>query len=185
METGERLKGNEPGINTVSYTGSLKWLCLCPHIFFSPISDGLVSVSCPKFGNEMEKNWKEFFECIEIRSKNDNFSCQQMIQVFKKIQLIYSALQDVVHDCPDYKVFQEEFIGRKQAKEIQSEIDRAQKRGFDLSFLPSLQRKIGFLKQLQEKHSRRPLFFRGDVQYYQRMLLRWIEEEFRTFLKSE
>ena len=152
---------------------------------FSLISDGLGSVPCPKFGNEMKKNWKEFFECIEIRSKNDEFTCQQMIQVFKKIQLVYSAVQGVVHDCPDYKVFQEEFIGRKQAEKTQSEIDRAHLRRFDQSFLPSLQRKIGFLKQLQEKHSRRPLFFRGDVQYYQRMLLRWIEEEFSTFLKSE
>ena len=143
------------------------------------------SVSCPNFGNEMKKNWEEFFECIEIRSKNDEFSCQQMIQVFKKIQLVYSAVQGVVHDCPDYKVFQEEFIGRKQAEETQSEIDRAHLRRFDQSFLPSLQRKIGFLKQLQEEHSSSPLFLQGDVQYYQRMLLRWIEEEFRTFLKSE
>ena len=136
------------------------------------------SVSYQNFGNEMKKNWKEFFECIEIRSKNDEFSGQQMIQVFKKIQLVYSAVQGVVHDCPDYKVFQEEFIGRKQAEEIQSEIDRAHLRRFDQSFLPNLQRKIGFIKQLQEKHD-------GDVHYYQIMLLRWIEEEFSTFLKLE
>ena len=165
----------------------LKWLrlsMLCPHIFFSLISDGLVNVSCPKFGNEMEKNWKEFFECIEIRSKNDEFSCQQMIQVFKKIQLVYSSVQGVVHDCPDYKVFQEEFIGRKQAEKTQSEIDRAHLRRFDQSFLPSLQRKIGFLKQLQEEHSNTSWILPKSF-YFQRIVLRWIEEEFRTFLKSE
>ena len=157
------------------------------HTFFSLISDGLGSVSCPKFANEMRKNWKEFFECIEIRSKNDEFSCQKMIQIFKKIQLVHSAVQDVVHDCPDFKVFQKEFIGRKQAEEIQSEINRARLRRFDQSFLPCLQRKIEFLKQLQEEHSRSPLLCRevGEVQYHQRMLLRVIEEEFSTFLKSE
>ena len=156
------------------------------HTFFSLISDGLGGVPCPKFGNEMKKNWKEFFECIEIRSKNEEFSCQQMIQVFKKIQLVHSAVQDVVHDCPDYKVFQKEFIGRKQAEEIKSEIDRARLRRFDQSFLPCLQRKIKFLKQLQEENSRSPLFSQCESpQYYQRMLLRWIEEEFSTFLKSE
>ena len=155
--------------------------------FLSLISDGLGTVSCPNFGNEMKKNWKEFFECIEIRSKKDEFSCQQMIQVFKKIQLVHSALQDVVHDCPDYKVFQKEFIGRKQAEEIQSEINRARLKRFDQSFLPCLQRKIGFLKQLQEEHSSSPFLCRevGGALYHQRMLLRWINEEFSTFLKSE
>ena len=144
------------------------------------------SVSYQNYGNEMKKNWKEFFECIEIRAKNDTFSCQKMIEVFKKIQLVHSAVQDVVHDCPDYKVFQKEFIGRKQAEEIQSEIDRARLRRFDQSFLPCLQRKIRFLKQLQEENSRSPLFSQGESpQYYQRMLLRWIQEEFSTFLKSE
>ena len=144
------------------------------------------SSGSPNFANEMKKIWKEFFECIEIRAKNDTFSCQKMIEVFKKIQLVHSAVQDVVHDCPDYKVFQKEFIGRKQAEEIQSEIDRARLRRFDQSFLPCLQRKIRFLKQLQEEHSRSPLFSQGESpQYYQRMLLRWIEEEFSPYLKSE
>ena len=154
---------------------------------FSLISDGLGSVPCPKFGNEMKKNWNEFFECIEFRSKNEEFTCQQMIQVFKKIQLVHSALQDVVHDCPDYKVLQEEFIGRKQTEEIQSEIDRARLRRFDHSFLPCLLRKIEFLKQLQEEHSSSPFLNRevGGALYHQRMLLRWIKEEFSTFLKSE
>lgn len=55
---------------------------------------------------ETKKNWKEFFDSIEIHAKNDNFTCQKMIQLFKKIQVIHAALQDVIHECPIYKVFQ-------------------------------------------------------------------------------
>ena len=55
---------------------------------------------------ESKKNWKEFFDSIEINAKNDNFTCQNMIQLFKKIQVIYAALQGVIDDCPIYKVFQ-------------------------------------------------------------------------------
>ena len=108
-----------------------------PYIEF--LSDQLSSGS-PEFANL----WKEFFESIEDCSKDDHFSCQNMIQIIKKIQLVHCAVQGAVHDCPDYKVFQEEFIGRKQAEEIQSEIDRANLRRFDQSFLPCLQRKVGF-----------------------------------------
>ena len=142
----------------------------------------------PNFANKMKKNLEEFFECIEIRAKNDTFSCQKMIEVFKKIQLVHSAVQDVVHDCPDYKVFQKEFIGRKQAEEIQSEIDRAHLRRFDrpVSWVSETVTSSGFLKKLQEDlKSQGQLFSGSKVQYHQRMILCAIEEEFSTFLDSE
>ena len=55
--------------------------------------------------NETKKNWKEFFDSIEINAQNDNFTCQKMIQLFKKILVIHAALQCVIDDCPTYKVF--------------------------------------------------------------------------------
>ena len=76
--------------------------------------------------NETKKNWiKEFFDSIELRSKSDNFSCQKMIQLFRKTHLVHAALQSVIQNCPFYEVFHKEFIGRHLAEEIQSEIDRA------------------------------------------------------------
>ena len=43
--------------------------------------------------NETKKNWiKEFFDSIEIRSKNNNFSCQKMIQLFRKTHVVHAAL---------------------------------------------------------------------------------------------
>ena len=55
---------------------------------------------------ETKKNWKKFFDSIEFIAQNDNYTCQEMIQLFKKIQVIYAALQGVIDDCPVYKVFQ-------------------------------------------------------------------------------
>ena len=64
-----------------------------PYIEF--LSNQLSSGST-NFADEMKKNWNEFFECIEIRAKNETFSCQKLIQVFKKIQLVHFALQGKV-----------------------------------------------------------------------------------------
>ena len=158
-----------------------------PYIEF--LSDQLSSGS-PEFANL----WKEFFECIEDCSKDDQFSCQKMIQIFKKIQLVHCAVQGAVHDCPDYKVFQEEFIGRKQAEEIQSEIDRAHLRRFDQSFLPCLQRKVGVLKQLQDDLKSQELtnstanhYERGqlqdEIELRSLILLFGIEQELSTFFR--
>ena len=177
---------------------------------FSLISDGLGSVPCPKFGNEMKKNWKEFFECIEIRSKNDEFTCQQMIQVFKKIQLVHSAVQDVVHDCPDYKVFQKEFIGSKLAKEIQTEIDQTytyrNRYRYPQSFFTWMQSKVQNLiyykyhLKSQEEEDWPPNYIcddcgidchrglirktRDTIQGFQRELQDGIEKEFNAILQA-
>ena len=56
--------------------------------------------------NERKTNWKKFFDSIEFIAQNDNYTCQEMIQLFKKIQVIHAALQGVIDDCPVYKVFQ-------------------------------------------------------------------------------
>ena len=55
--------------------------------------------------SETKKNWKKFFDSIEINAQNDNLTCQIMIQLFKKILVIHVALQCVIDDCPTYKVF--------------------------------------------------------------------------------
>ena len=153
--------------------------------------------------DETKKNWKEFFDFIESHAKNDNFTCQKMNQLFKKIQVIHAALQGVIHDCPIYKVFQKEFIGRKLNEEIQLEIDRANEMvpyRFNLEnqakFLPWLQRKIMILKGFQdfqdgdspttqdEKNEIQFTVFkrRGPlcIQEAQREILRWIEIEFNA-----
>ena len=157
-------------------------------------------------GNETKRNWiKEFFDSIEIRSKNDNFSCQKMIQLFRKTHVVHAALQSVIQDCPVYEVFQKEFIGRQLAEEIQSEIDSAHLNRFRYEsesrkkFLPWLQRKIVILKDLQEHLQEQEDIFLDwginydqdlfqstldDIQRCQRELLRGIEIEFNTvFLK--
>ena len=160
--------------------------------------------------NETKKHWiKEFFDSIEIRSKNDNFSCQKMIQVFRKTHVVHAALQSVIQNCPVYEVFQKEFIGRQLAEEIQSEIfedyphTSLHLNRFRLEsrkkFLPWLQRKIVILKDLQENLQEQEDIFLDwgisydqdlfqstldDIQRCQRELLRGIEIEFNTvFLK--
>ena len=157
-------------------------------------------------GNETKRNWiKEFFDSIEIRSKNDNFSCQKMIQLFRKTHVVHAALQSVIQDCPVYEVFQKEFIGRQLAEEIQSEIDSAHLNRFRYEsesrkkFLPWLQRKTVILKDLHEHLQEQEDIFLDwginydqdlfqstldDIQRCQRELLRGIEIEFNTvFLK--
>ena len=156
--------------------------------------------------NETKKNWiKEFFDSIEIRSKNDNFSCQKMIQLFRKTHVVHAALQSVIQDCPVYEVFQKEFIGRQLAEEIQSGIDSAHLNRFRYEsesrkkFLPWLQRKTVILKDLHEHLQEQEDIFLDwginydqdlfqstldDIQRCQRELLRGIEIEFNTvFLK--
>ena len=66
------------------------------------------------------KMWKKYFDFIE---ENDKISCQKIIQLFKRIQMIQVFLQDGIQDCPVYDFFQKEFIGEKLAGEIQLKID--------------------------------------------------------------
>jgi hypothetical protein len=159
--------------------------------------------------NETKKNWmKDFFNSIEICAQSDNFSHEKMIQLFKKIQVVYAVLQGVIHDCPRYNVFQKEFIGRKFAEEIQSEIDRADLNRFRFtqSFLIWLQSKIqtlSYFKRLlksQEQEDWPPNYIcydcginchqgligktRDDIQGFQRELLHGIEEEFNAVLQA-
>ena len=162
--------------------------------------------------NETKKNWiKEFFDSIEILAKNDNFSCQNMIQLFKKIQVVvHAALQGVViHDCPGYKVFQKEFIGTKFTEEIQAEIDRAHfdRFRYPQPFLTWLQSKIRRLSYLQERLKSQeeenwgPNYIcyncgidcnqaliqkkRDDIQLFQKELQDGIEKEFNAVLEAQ
>ena len=73
------------------------------------------------------KAWKEFFDYI---GENDDYCCHKIVQIFKRIQMIYIVLQDVIQDCPVYEVFQKEFVGENLAGEIQSQIDKAEKEKF-------------------------------------------------------
>jgi len=67
------------------------------------------------------KTWKGYFDFVE---KDDDHSCHEIVQVFKRIQMVQVLFQDVIQDCPVpvYKVFEREFIGEKLAGEIQSQI---------------------------------------------------------------
>ena len=67
---------------------------------------------------------KEYFDILE---KNEDVCSQIIIKKFKRIQMIHMILQDVIQDCPFYKVFQKEFIGEKLAEEIQLQTDTAVK----------------------------------------------------------
>ena len=179
--------------------------------FFEFLSNQLSSNGEAKTSasNETKKNWiKEFFDSLEICSKSDNFSCQKMIQLFKKIEVVHALLQCVIHDCPDYKVFQKEFIGRKLAEEIQSEIDRAdfERFRYPQTFLPWLQGKIRCLSYLQERlksqeeenwgpnyicydcgidcHQALIQKKRDDIQVFKRELQHGIEKEFNSVLQA-
>ena len=48
------------------------------------------------------KNWRYFFYLIEA---NENYCCHKIIQIFKRIQMIHTVLQDLTQDCPVYEVF--------------------------------------------------------------------------------
>ena len=70
------------------------------------------------FASDAEK----YFDSIE---KNDKLCCHKIIQVFRRIQMIYVVLQDVIQDCPIYEVFQKKFIGENFFGEIQPQVDAA------------------------------------------------------------
>ena len=65
---------------------------------------------------------KGFFDVLE---KREDYCSQNIIKIFKRIQMIHIVFQDGIEDCPDYQVFQQEFIGNKLAGEIQLQIERA------------------------------------------------------------
>ena len=45
---------------------------------------------------------RDFFDLIET---SENYSCHKIIQIFKRIQMIHTVLQDLTQDCPVYEVF--------------------------------------------------------------------------------
>ena len=73
--------------------------------------------------DDADRNFsKIYFDFVE---KNEDDCCQNIIEIFKKVQMIHTVLQDLFKDCPVYHVFQKEFIGEKLAGEIQFQIDKA------------------------------------------------------------
>ena len=63
--------------------------------------------------DDADRNFsKIYFDFVE---KNEDDCCQNIIKIFKRIQMIHTVLQDVFQDCPVYHVFQKEFIGEKLA----------------------------------------------------------------------
>ena len=66
------------------------------------------------------KMWRDFFDLMQ------NYSCHKIIQIFKRIQMIHTVLQDLVQDCPVFEVFRRDFVGEKLAGEIRSQIDQAE-----------------------------------------------------------
>ena len=74
--------------------------------------------------DDADRNFsKIYFDFVE---KNEDDCCQNIIKIFKRIQMIHTVLQDVFQDCPVYHVFQKEFIGEKLAGEIQLQIGKGQ-----------------------------------------------------------
>ena len=74
---------------------------------------------------DAERNFvKRYFDVLE---KSEDYCSQNVIKIFKRIQMIRIVLQDGIEDCPVYEIFEEEFIGKKLAGEIQLQIDRAEK----------------------------------------------------------
>ena len=73
--------------------------------------------------DDADRNFsKIYFDFVE---KNEDDCCQNIMKIFKKVQMIHTVLQDVFKDCPVHHVFQKEFIGEKLAGEIQFQIDKA------------------------------------------------------------
>ena len=76
------------------------------------------------FDSVLPRNILErYFGYVE---KSDEYSCHEIIQIFKRIQMIHIVLLDVIQDCPIYEVFQTKFIGKRLAEEIQLQIDKGQ-----------------------------------------------------------
>ena len=67
------------------------------------------------------ENYCDFVE------NHEDFCSQNVIKIFKRIQMIHIALQDVIQDSPDYEVFQKEFIGQKLAGEVQLQMNKVEK----------------------------------------------------------
>ena len=82
------------------------------------------SISHSAIFNEERIFSESYFDFV---GKNEDFCSQNIIKIFKRIQMIHIVLQDVVHECPDYEVFQKQFIGQKLAGEIQLQMDQAKK----------------------------------------------------------
>ena len=78
-------------------------------------------------GEDFVVAWKDFFDYI---GENEDYSCHKIVQSFKRIQMIYIVLQELIQDCPVYEVFQKEFVGENLAGEIQSQIDKSEKEKF-------------------------------------------------------
>ena len=92
------------------------------HPYFEFVSKQLLSDG--NFNSVLPRNILErYFGYVE---KSDEYSCREIIQIFKRIQMIHIVLQDVIQDCPIYEVFQTKFIGKKLAEEIQLQIDKGQ-----------------------------------------------------------
>ena len=128
------------------------------------------------FADDVKRKFsKEYFDFLE---KNEDFCSQNIIKSFKRIQMIHIILQDVIQDCPVYKVFQKKFISEKLAEEIQLQIDRAEKgkqskpvMGLDLEYsfawlleaITSLKVRHDNEKYLKEKSKDLSLRFNRDV----------------------
>ena len=75
---------------------------------------------------------RDIFDLIEAKLElslikaNGNYSCHKIIQIFKRIQMIHTVLQDLTQNCPVYEVFRKEFVGEKLTGEIRSQIDQAE-----------------------------------------------------------
>jgi hypothetical protein len=91
---------------------------------------------------------KGYFDLVE---KNEDYCSQNIIKIFKRIQMIRIVLQDGIEGCPVYEVFQKEFIGKKLAVEIQLQIDRAEKEKedpdicFESRFAPGVDQRFAWL----------------------------------------
>ena len=63
----------------------------------------------------------------DIVENHEDFCSQNIIKIFKRIQMIHIGLQDVIQDSPDYEVFRKEFVGQKLAGEVQLQMDKVEK----------------------------------------------------------
>ena len=143
-----------------------------------PYFEFLSLLSNEEFADDAKRKFsKEYFDFLE---KNEDFCSQNIIKSFKRIQMIHISLQDVIQDCPVYKVFQKEFIGEKLAKEIELQIDRAVKEkqpepqmrlDFESSFawlleaIASLKVRRDKENYLKEKNKDLSLQFNQDIIY--------------------
>ena len=69
------------------------------------------------------KIWKKYFDFVEF-----DYCCHQIMQVFKRIQMIHIILQDVIQAFPLQEVFQKGFSREKLSGEIHMQIENAEKK---------------------------------------------------------